>query len=349
MHLDIAIVGCGYVANGHIEAWRKVRNARVAAVCDLNEDLAKRTINQWSIPRYYRSLSDFVQKEKVDVVDICTPPQTHALLAVQAMQAGMNVLIEKPMTMSVEDAEKIIDCQNDTEMKAGVIHNWLFEPPVVEADSWLKDGRIGNILGIEIEILNTNADQMAANENHWSHKFPGGRISELLAHPIYLTRHFLHEEIAQVKVLASKLGKYSWIRSDELVAGFRAGRKLGTVYISLNAPRDAIFVSLNGEKGIIKFDIMNATISYLSERKTSRFSKASDSLNQANQLVKSTAKNAARILLGGWQSGHDRYIRLFADSVNRGGDPPVTVQDGYEVVKVLARMCQMIEMPQNGI
>lgn len=341
--LNVAIVGCGYVANGHIEAWRKIRDARIAAVCDLNEDLARNTINQWRIPAYYKSLSGLIAKEKVDIVDICTPPQTHAPIAVQAMQAGMNVLIEKPMTMSTEDAQKIVDTQNETKMKAGVIHNWLFEPPVVEATSIVERGSLGDLFNVEIEVLNTRTEPMAANEHHWSHKFPGGRFSELLAHPIYIIRHFLQSEITDFNVVASKLGEYSWMKSDEMVASFKAGKRLGTAYVSLNAPRDAIFVGLYGRKGILKFDIINATMNFYPERRTTRFNKVTDSLRQANQLVSSTLKNTADITFGRWLSGHDRCIMLYAESVRRGSKPPVTVDDGYEVVRVLERMCQVIE------
>jgi len=341
--LNIAIVGCGYVADGHIEAWRKISDARIAAVCDLNEELAKNTINQWKIPTYYKSLPDLIAKEKVDVVDICTPPQTHAPLAVQAMQAGINVLIEKPMTMSAKDAEKIVDCQKNSNVKAGVIHNWLFEPPIIKASSAVEQGLIGEMLSAEIDILNTKAEPMAANANHWCHRFPGGRFSEMLAHPIYLLRHFLKGEITSVNVITSKLGEYPWMKSDELVADFKAGRRLGTTYISLNAPRDAIFLGLYGTRGILKLDIINGTINLFPERKTSRFNKVTDSLRQAGQLTKSTAQNVASIAFGRWLSGHDMCIKLFAQSIRNKDKPPVTVEEGLEVVKVLENMCQMIE------
>jgi predicted dehydrogenase len=343
--MDVAIVGCGLVANDHRAAWKKIPNAKVVAVCDVNEDLAKTTAHRWRIPAYYTSLADMINEETLNVVDICTPPQTHASLAVQAMQAEINVLIEKPMTMTVEDAEKIVSCQNDTRVKAGVMHNWLYEPPIMKAKSLVKEGRVGEILSAEIEILNTKADTMAASEHHWSHKFPGGRLSELLPHPIYLLRHFLGKEIEHIDVLVTKLGHYPWVRSDELVTVFRNGNKLGRFYVSLNAPRDAIFVTLYGSRGILKSEIVNATTNLYLERQTSRFNKATDTLGQAAQLVGSTLKNAVKISLGRWESGHDLSIRLFAESVERGNDPPVTVQDGYQVVKIVERICGLIEKP----
>ena len=120
--INVAVVGCGEVANSHFKAWKKVSSAKVVAVSDLNENLAKNAVEKWKIPRYYTSMTELLKFEKLDVVDLCTPPQTHAPLAIEVMNSGTNVIIEKPMTMTPEDAEKIVECQKRTGVKAGVIH-----------------------------------------------------------------------------------------------------------------------------------------------------------------------------------------------------------------------------------
>jgi len=341
--IKVAIVGCGYVANDHLKSWRKVREAQVVAVLDLNENLAKSIAQAWKVPRYYTTLSDLLAHCKVDLVDICTPPQTHATLAVEAMKAGINVLIEKPMTMTVNDAEKIVECQKATGVKAGVIHNWLFDDPVLQADAIIKKGKLGEILHIEIETLNTKYDSMAANERHWCHKLPGGRFSEMLAHPIYLVRHFLGEGVELGEVQVSKIGDYAWMKSDELCATFKVGSKLGRTYASFNAPRDAIFISMHGREAILKVDIINSTVNILPKRRTSRFSKGFDSMRQATQLVRSTIKNGAKIIFRRWLSGHDMYIKLFAESLINDSKPPVTADDGLAVIKTLEEICGRIE------
>jgi predicted dehydrogenase len=345
--INVAIVGCGYVANGHLEAWHKVHQAQVVAVSDLNENLAKSTAETWKVPRYYTTLSNLLARCKVDLVDICTPPQAHATLAVEAMKAGVNVLIEKPMTMTVKDAEKIVECQKATEVKAGVIHNWLFDDPVLQADAMIKKGKLGEIFNIEIEALNTKYDAMTANERHWCHKLPGGRFSEMLAHPIYLMRHFLGDvEVCEVQV--SKIGDYPWMKYDELCATFKAGNKLGRAYASFNSSRDAIFINIYGREGILKLELINSTVSFLPKREATRLGKGFDSLRQATQLVKSTTANMFKVASGRWRSGHDTYIKLFAESLINDQKPPVTVEEGLEVVKLLEKMCDMIEKAEKN-
>jgi predicted dehydrogenase len=340
--INVAVVGCGYVANDHLKAWRRLREANVVAVSDLNENLAKSKAKTWNIPKYYSTLSDLLANCKVDVVDICTPPQTHTALAVEAMKAGVNVLIEKPMTMTVKDAGKIVECQKATVVKAGVIHNWLFDSPVLQADSMIKKGKLGEILHVEIEALNTKYDSMVANEHHWCHIMPGGRFSEMLAHPIYLVRHFLNGEVEVDDIQISKVGNYPWMKSDELCAIFRVGKKLGRLYCSFNSSRDAVYINLYGTEGIIKMDLINAILMFLPKRRTSRFSKGFDSLRQAGQIVKCTAKNTAKIVSRGWMSGHDLCIKLFAESLISSYDPPVSVTEGLAVVKTLEEMCNRI-------
>lgn len=347
-NLKVALVGCGYVTIGHFRAWRRVQRARIVAVSDLNHDLAKATAKEWGVPHYYNTLTEIIAAGGVDVVDICTPPQVHAILAVEAMKAGINVLIEKPMTMTVDDAQRIVDIQKSTGLSAGVIHNWLYDSPVLAAREIVRKGKLGEVLNAEIEALNTKEDSMAANARHWSHQLPGGRFSEMLAHPIYLLRDFLHSDVECVDIELSKIGEYPWMKSDELCSTFRAGKKLGRAYASFNSSRDAIYINLYCVRGILKLDVINSTLNLLPARKTNRLSKGSDSVRQASQLVKWTALNTGKIATKSWYSGHDMYIKLFAANLMAKKPPPVTAEEGLAVVRTLEEMCKRIQAIQTN-
>jgi len=341
--LNVAVVGCGFVANDHLSAWKKTKLGRVMAICDLNEALAKRMAEIWRIPKYYTSISDLIENNHLDVIDICTPPQTHASQAVQAMKAGFHVLLEKPMTMTVKDAEGIVKCEETSGMKAGVVHNWLFEPPIIRATKMVGEKRIDEVISLDIEVLSTKYDSMAMNQNHWCHKLPGGRFSEMLAHPIYLCRHFLGDEIEVLDVNVSKVGDYAWMKSDELCATFHVGNKFGRVYASFNSPRDAILLRLYGRTAILELDIINATIAVLSRRERKRLRKGLDSFSHAAQLIKSTLGNMARVSVGKWSSGHETCIRLFAKGLLSDDKLPVSAEDGLITIKSLEQMCKRIE------
>ena len=340
-------MGCGPVADSHLSGWEKVKNSQIVAAVDVNESVAKAAAATWKIPASYKSLSEALRPQQIDVVDICTPPQIHAALAIEAMKAGVNVLIEKPMTMTVKDADAILECNKNTGMMVGVIHNWLFDRSVWEARALVEKGAIGEIMNVEIEALAPPSDSMSSTERHWCHTLPGGRFSEMLVHPIYLLRHFIGKDIVPLDVQVFKLGSIPWMKSDELVATFRSGEKMGRVYASFNSSRDAIFLNLYGREGILKLDIINSVITLLPKRVTSRFSKGYDSVRQAGQLTKSAIKNAAVIASGKWLSGHQKYISLFADCYLNHTDPPVTIEDALEVTRILEQMCKSIKEIQD--
>jgi predicted dehydrogenase len=340
--MRVGVIGCGWVSNGHIAAWRKVKEADVVSVCDLNEGAAKSMAEKWKIDKYYVDYLEFLEKSDLDVVDICTPPSTHRSFMVQAMNESVNPITEKPMTMTVKEAQEIVDAKNRTGMKAGVIHNWLFEPTIRKAVSLIKEGALGEVISVEVEALNTKLDPMLSNPDHWCHKLVGGRVSEMLPHPIYLVRQFLGQEIKVESVQVSKVGDYAWVNSDELCAIYRVGDAMGRVYASFNSPRDTIFVNIYGKEAYLKTDIINATFVLYTQRENKRFSKGLDSIKQAGQLTGSTVKNVVKVSTGTWDSGVDSLIKLYADAIREDKDPPVTVDEGLEVTKILEKMTSMI-------
>ena len=341
--LDIALVGCGLIANEHVRVWHKMPQTRVVAVCDIDEKIASQFAQRWKIPRYYTQLSELLEQD-AQLIDICTPPQTHAPLAVQAMESGRHVLLEKPLAMTTKEADVIVRCQKAKDVRLGVIHNMLFEPPVLKACSLVEKGRVGEVIGMQVEFLHTIYETMLTNPQHWCHRLPGGRFGEMLAHPIYLLSHFLGDlELENVE--AFKIGHHPWVPYDELHVTLQADQRLGTIYVSFNCPRDAVFLTIYGRKSIIKVDLINPALTELSPLRwyDGLFSKSRDLVRQAYQLLISTAKNTTKKIFKRWRYGHETYMRLFIDSVLGEREPPVSVQEAYKTTEVLEEICKRLE------
>ena len=340
--IKVGVIGCGWVSNGHIAAWRKTKSD-IVSVCDVNEKAAKMMAEKWKIEKYYSDFDELIDKSKPDVVDICTPPSTHKNFMVTAMERGVNPICEKPMTMTVKEAQEIVDAKNKTGLKAGVVHNWLFEPTIRRAVSMVEEGALGELINVEVEALDTKFDSMIANRDHWCHKLVGGRFAEMLPHPIYLVRKFLGPKINLESLHVSKVGDYDWVNSDELCATYRVDDAFGRVYASFNSPRDAIFVNIYGKKAYLKTDIINSTMVLYTERENKRWSKGFDSLMQAGQITSSTVDSVVKITTGSWDSGVDSIIKAYADAVKNGGEPPISVDEGLEVIKILEKMTSVID------
>ena len=103
------IVGCGWISHfSHIPAFRKIKNAEIIAVCDQSEEVARKTASRFGIANTYRDFSLMLKEEQLDFIDICSPPHTHFELCMEAMEAGMHILTEKPMVLDTAEAEEVI-------------------------------------------------------------------------------------------------------------------------------------------------------------------------------------------------------------------------------------------------
>ena len=150
--LKIGIVGCGLIAGlTHIPIFKRLEGRVVlAAVCDKNENLAKETISKFKIPHAYNNLSQMLSNEDLDVIDICTPPQTHPAIAIEALEQDCHVMMEKPMALTSSDCDQMIGASQRHGVKLCVIHNLLFDPPLLRAKELVADSAFGDFLGLRI-------------------------------------------------------------------------------------------------------------------------------------------------------------------------------------------------------
>ncbi|MCL0074491.1 Gfo/Idh/MocA family oxidoreductase [Dehalococcoidia bacterium] len=119
MLVKVAVVGTGYIANRvHLPILHKMKEVRVIALCNANEDRARRIARYCQIPRFYTDFEKMLAHEDVDIVDICTPSVTHASLTLQALRAGFNYLVEKPLALRIDEADEVIDAANSLGLAA---------------------------------------------------------------------------------------------------------------------------------------------------------------------------------------------------------------------------------------
>jgi len=341
--MNIALIGCGYVSEQHLRAWHKIDGVRVIAVCDLNKQLAKKAATTWNIHYYYTDLTEMLHRHSVSILDICTPVQTHMPLAIQAMEFGCHVLIEKPMTLTLKEADEIMLCQRACGLKVGVIHNWLFDPLVQKALNIVRNGHLGQILGVDIQYLSTKEDRMLTTRNHWSHMIPGGIFGDALPHPIYLLQAFLGR-MAVKGVFATKVGDYPSIPFDELHAILSAGNLFGTIYISFNWPRHAIYMTIHGSDSTLTLELFNKAFIIEKSSHPTGFNRAIGNSRLAYQLLRSTAQAVFNYFISRkWRESHEACIRLFAESVLKDKEPPVSLEKAYDVVRLSDIICQGIE------
>lgn len=345
--VKVAIVGTGNVANGmHLPSWNNIFDAEVVAVCDTNKEFVERTAKDWGIPHVYTDFNELLEESEVKVIDLCTPPATHAPLSTKAMDAGLNVLLEKPMSMSMEESENILKeyKKREGEVKLCVIHNYLFSPSMLEIKSALERKKV-EILGVDVRMLHTPYGEMISDKNHWVHSLPGGRFGECLIHPVYILQNLIGD-LNLRDVYTSKRGSYDWVKYDELHVTFNSNRGFGSIYISFNSPRETSFPTTRvyGKNTILNFDGTNSTLltqdNLNTRSKTGRFK---DSLGISTQILTSTMGNTVKVIRGEWKLGHENLFRFFLDSMlSEEVKLPYTPEEAFEANKTFLEVLNNI-------
>ena len=170
---------------------------------------AQQVARQFGVPHVYADLRSMLAAEQLHILDICTPPRTHAALALDALQSGLHVLIEKPMAVNTEECDAIIRGAGKAQKKVCVAHSDLFYPSFRRARQIVANGEIGDLKGMQI-FLSTPVDYITARPEHWAHRLAGGVLGETGPHVIYMTLAFV-PRILDVSVSARKLlAEFPW-------------------------------------------------------------------------------------------------------------------------------------------
>ena len=143
--LKVAIVGTGWIAEAHIQKYLEMEDCEIVAGCDLIDGKADAFFKSFGLEnvRCYTSDKEMYEKEELDAVSICTYNKTHAECAINALNAGVNVLLEKPMCVTTEEAVEIMRA----EKKSGKILSIGFQPRFDEDMKQLKDVVQSGVLG----------------------------------------------------------------------------------------------------------------------------------------------------------------------------------------------------------
>src|SRR5262249_3863159 len=102
-HLKGAIIGCGKISREHLSAVSNLQNVDVVGVCDLSPARAEATAERFGIKKWFTNHRDLINATRPDLVHITTPPASHFSIAMDCLVSGMNVLCEKPITITYDD------------------------------------------------------------------------------------------------------------------------------------------------------------------------------------------------------------------------------------------------------
>lgn len=143
----VGLVGTGYWSENHLNAWKRIDQVEIAALCNRSYDKLSERGHQFQIPddSLYTNIDDFLERADIDIVDIVTGPDTHLEFVTKAAKAGKHIMCQKPFAVSMADAEQMVRIANVCGVRLMVTENWRWLQPNQSIKRILDKGKLGSI------------------------------------------------------------------------------------------------------------------------------------------------------------------------------------------------------------
>ena len=143
--VKVGIIGAGFIGQLHAEALARVPNAEVVAVASPSAGRGEALAAAWGIPRHYTDYRDLLQRDDLDLVTLGVPNDLHAPVTIAAAAAGKHVVVEKPLCLTLEDADAMIGACREAGVKLMYAEELCFAPKYVRAKRLVEEGALGDV------------------------------------------------------------------------------------------------------------------------------------------------------------------------------------------------------------
>lgn len=179
---SVLIIGCGSIGERHLRCFLRSGRARVTA-CDANEELLRRMADTYGVPTA-TNWEQALGKSAYDAAVICTPAPWHVPMALQAMKSGSHVLIEKPLSHSLQDVDALMDTAARSGRRAAVAYVYHAFPFLTQARDFIRQGELGPVLEATVTAGQPfhRLRPAYAQTYYRDHRSGGGAIQDALTH-----------------------------------------------------------------------------------------------------------------------------------------------------------------------
>lgn len=328
--MKYALIGCGRIAVNHIKAALN-NELNIVAVCDILPEkmeslLAKYDLqNDKSITRY-ADYKEMIEAEKPELVSIATESGIHAEIALYCIKNKINVIIEKPMAMSMEDADKIIEAAKVNNVKVSACHQNRFNVAIQELRKAIEAGRFGKLSHGSIHVR-WNRDHGYYDQASWRGTWAqdGGALMNQCIHGIDLLRWMMGDEIEEVYG-ATRQQFHGYLEAEDVgmaVVKFKNGA-IGTIEGTTNVyPKnleETLYVF--GENGTVK----------IGGTSTNNIDVWDFADETADDLKKKDLKEATSNVYG---NGHTSLFADVIDAIEKDRQPYVDAVAGRNALEVV--------------
>lgn len=335
--MKVGLVGAGYVSTYHARALRSLPFVEIVGIADLDEVRAGALAAQFKIPKVYPSLQAMMEAQP-KVIHILTPPGSHAALALQALDMGCHVFVEKPMAETVADCDRMIHSARDKGLVLSVNHSARMDPIVLEALEMIRQGACGEVRAVDFFRSSdyqaySGGPAVPAHFRNGSYPF-----QDLGVHGLYLLEAFLGPiRRADTRYYASGTGDPNLV-FDEWRTMVETDRGTGQMYISWNVRPIQNELVIHGTKGVMHVDcylqVITLRKTYPAPKPVQRILGAG--FNSLHMLAK-VSVNTVRFATGRLKPSPGIHVSVvkFHEALDNGLAPPVPAEEGRRVIALL--------------
>ncbi len=323
--LRIALIGAGRIAElGHLPGFVRA-GAEVVALCDTNMASLSLLAGEYGVSRCYDDWRAMLDEGGFDAVSICTPPALHAEMALASLARGYPTLVEKPMAVTLDECDQMIEAASAADTLLMVAHNQRFSLRHVVAKEVLDSGRLGIVRRAHAAFTHGGPENWSPNQTwYFNTALAGhGSLLDLGYHKIDLLRWLLGQEVAEICAMAATFEKPT-AADDTVVAALRFdGGALGTLQISwASRPGVEDLVTLGCEHGMLHVPSQGDQPVRVFEQRP------------AGDVIEATYLNhAAALDPAGWFG----MAAAFVEAVREGKPSPVPGSEGRATLAAVLR------------
>ena len=144
--LRIGVIGAGGICTwAHMPAYAEMDNVEIVAICDIKVEKAQAVADKYGIPNVFADYNDVINMDGIDAIDICTPNNLHSIVAIYALEHGLNVLTEKPDAINASEAVKMMEAAKKSGKVLMAIRNNRYRQSTQFLKKYIAEGKMGEI------------------------------------------------------------------------------------------------------------------------------------------------------------------------------------------------------------
>ncbi|HWQ62400.1 MAG TPA: Gfo/Idh/MocA family oxidoreductase [Negativicutes bacterium] len=328
------LIGCGRIAQNHLKAITSLANCHLAAACDIDAGRLAETGSQYG-GRTYGDYRELIQDPNVAIVSICTPSGLHARMAIDAMDAGKHVLVEKPMAMSLKEAAAMTAASANNGVKLGVVHQNRFNKAIVKLRKALDAGQFGKLTHGAITVR-WHRDKQYYDQATWRGTWAqdGGCLMNQSIHNIDLLQWLMGPVESVFAYTATNAraieGEDAAVAVLKFANGAFATIEASTTIYPRNLEETLHIFGTTGTAGIGGIAV--------NKIEDWRFAGQDEAAVLADQ-----DKEPPNV----YGFGHSGIIKDFVDAVNDGRPPAVTGEEGRKALEIILAIYHSVKFRQE--